>query len=93
MSGVAEVLAEARDIYAAAPTHVPHPQHPPKGTYCALTALLEVTDSRRHAHKDTQEAYHVMYGVLGGENLVDFNATHSTEEVVAAFDRAIQAAS
>jgi hypothetical protein len=84
----AEVLTAVRDLYASAPTHVPSGTPVPSGTHCPLTALWEVTDQLRD--EDLYWAARNALGRAAGPNPIDFNARHSTDEVVAALNQAIR---
>lgn len=83
-------LRAARERYGSAPSHAPAGQAVESGTYCAITAFT------RHGYSHpvhTLAAVGALYRAIGFESsLVEFNAEHTTEEVLAAFDRAIEAA-
>lgn len=85
---VRDELRKARERYGSAPSHASVYQIPRVGTYCILTAFT------RHDYNDhTLDAIERMRQAVGGDmSLVSFNATHTTEEVLALFDRAIQQA-
>jgi hypothetical protein len=89
-----EALREARALYAAAPSHVPHPQCPGDGRHCPMTAIHDAT--RRRLDPLGRDAVHpdvYLRRAMGHtDSIVDWNAKHSTEEVLAAFDRAIELA-
>lgn len=88
---VAEVLREARALYEEAPSHAGAMQKIADGSVCPILALCDVvggsvTGMNRHP---AYEALLAGMGIDGG--MVDWNAEHSTAEVLAAFDRAIAA--
>lgn len=93
-----EQLREAKRIYAAAPSHVPFKAHPEPGTHCPITACYRAEGYGKYA---TIKALHAAAGLevkqVGSygasyERLMTWNAEHTTEEVLALFDRAIQQA-
>jgi hypothetical protein len=82
----AEILREARALYAANPSHAPSEELPEAGCHCPITALVAVTNGMGVRHP----AYLVLLdAALMPDSLADWNAEHSTEEVLAAFDRAV----
>jgi hypothetical protein len=90
MATVLEVLERGRELYAAAPSHVPDPDIPRPGTHCVVTAIF--ADGRR-LHNPAEFAQAAMVKAVAGNSvcsLVHWNAEHTTEEVLAAFDRAIE---
>jgi hypothetical protein len=82
-----DILRHARDLYAYAPSHAPFRDAPEPGTHCIVTALITASnaDVLSPAYRAARDP---LYRVIG-ESLPDWNAEHSTEEVLAAFDRAI----
>ena len=84
----ADVLREARALYAAAPSHAVPGQSPKHDTECVMTAICAVTTAEG-AYWDAVEALRRAVGDV--DSLVAWNAEHSTAEVLAAFDRAIEA--
>lgn len=87
-----QVLIEARELYASAPSHAPFGSQPEEGTYCALSAIAEAKNGIGH-YWDARAMLVAAGNLAEGESLVKFNATHTTEEVLALYDRAIEAAS
>lgn len=82
-----ELVREARALYAQAPAHPPAGVNSFEG-HCMMTALgtagnIMVTDI-----DVTNPAYHAVRAQLGEQNMIEYNATHSTDEVLDAFDRA-----
>ena len=80
-------LREARALYAASPSHVGGDAMLPRpGTHCVITALnaVAVDNDYWDAYVAIRRAADVPDG-----GVVDWNATHTTAEVLAAFDRAI----
>jgi hypothetical protein len=79
---VVEGLRKARALYASAPSHVGRYGCPEDNTYCIITALEEAgwIPGMRLG----------LYAEIGAVSLIDYNAEHSTEEVLAVFDRAIE---
>lgn len=86
-----EVLKTARALYADSPSHAPEFTMPEEGTYCMITAL----DAAATRTEAASPAYRALVSALprGERLLVTFNANHTTEEVLAVFDKAIKAAS
>lgn len=84
---VKDILTQARDLYAGSPNHVPSGCMLPSGTYCMISAVCSVEGK---TWEEENEALDALYLVVDTESLVDFNVEHSTEEVLAAFDRAIE---
>lgn len=82
-----DVLRAARDLYAQAPSHAPKGEDLPAGRYCPLTAIGTASGSYSLA----RPAENAFYEAVGWVGVVRWSATHSTEEVLAAFDRAIEA--
>ena len=90
MSTVADVLREARELYAQAPSHAEAGGIPSKGTFCPIWALWEVAWSNNHM---LNRADALLCRIAGTNDLATWNAENSTETVLAAFDRAIEVAS
>lgn len=95
MSNTSNLLAAARDLYAANPSHaVPHTD-PAPGTYCVITALctaetrLDLIDT--DCYLAAAEAFVAVAGLDArrGDTLARYNADASTEEVLAVFDATI----
>ena len=81
-----EKLIAARELYASSPSHAGTWTAPSEGSYCIITACDKVGLSLYG------EAMNILRDSAGdGECLVNFNADHTTEEVLAAFDKAIAA--
>lgn len=80
---IALSLREARARYAAAPSHVPATSGPAVGTYCLVSSVSSSPDQWA-----VLQSLRVASG--GTMSLVEFNASHTTEEVLAVFDRAIE---
>lgn len=96
MNTTAKVLTTARDLYSAAPDHCEGFNYPKSGCYCPITAIQEA--GRVLGWVDTWEYLTFFKDVNGinyenGLSVVDFNYSNTTETVVAAFDKAIEAAS
>lgn len=89
MKSTVEVLREARELYAANPWHGDIDAVPPVGGgVCPVMSLTRVAQSWAAAHD-------ALWRALDPEDLAMgipvWNAQHSTEEVLALFDRAIAA--
>jgi hypothetical protein len=96
MESVHDLLTKARDLYAKSPSHVAFGRHPSPGSHCPVTALqtvsigLEVKACLRllamAAGLSSEDS-----GVTGDARkaVIVWNAETSTEDVLAAFDRAI----
>ena len=83
-----DILYRARALYAAAPSHAPVGQNPKPGTVCIIFALGQASLlTTRFSHPANQ----ALYAAVGAPGLADWNAEHSTAEVLDAFDRAIAA--
>jgi hypothetical protein len=84
-----DILCRAREIYAAAPSHAPSSEFPDPGTYCVIFAIDRAVGGRA----GLWTAVHAVERAMAGptESCVEWNAEHSTAEVLAAFDRAIAA--
>lgn len=93
---VQEVLKQARAKYEHAPSHAPVDGTPAVGTVCVLSAVWRVTDPlpNKALERDALEFLSDAVFAAGGDSVVDYNANHTTEEVLATvFDRAIEKAS
>lgn len=84
------VMRRAREIYAAAPSHADPGVTPDDGTYCAVTACSQAR--REHGGRYFVDSW----GLLDDHcysrhhmSVVRFNATHSTDEVLALFDEVL----
>jgi hypothetical protein len=86
-----DVLRLARDLYARAPSHIPLDQPVEPGRHCPLTAIVaaETVGGDRLAGYAAKAALRNVVGF--GMSIPRWNAAHSTEEVLAAFDLAIEA--
>lgn len=84
-----EVLLKARALYGANPSHAPVGEIPRRDTHCPITAMAEATLSSPADYVPAEEA---LVRTIGTIEIPRWNAEHSTEEVLAAFDRAIEAA-
>ena len=79
-----KILRAARALYEQAPAHTAPYEWPDEACYCPLAALSEggaspfdpAADRLRTAMDETS-------------SIAEWNATHTTSEVLAAFDRAI----
>lgn len=86
-----ETLVRARALYAEAPSHVPEGEYPESGTYCVIYALGAAAD----IGGDNSQGFYMavldrMVDAAGEpDSMARWNAKHTTEEVLAAFDRAI----
>src|SRR4051812_42443448 len=82
-----EILVRARALYAEAPSHARPAYHPEPGTRCVVFAL---GDAGGRMNVDYFPAHDALADAMGGcRSVVEWNAEHTTEEVLAAFDRAI----
>lgn len=95
-----DILVKARELYAAAPSHAPAGSLPPLGTHCLVLALDRaiprgpevVYDDARSMVSTYKTAVDAIHDIIGRSvDLVDYNAEHSTEDVLGVFDRAIEA--
>lgn len=87
---IVEMLRNARALYAANPSHAAGSCSVESGTHCPITAITEATFSS-HSSWHVIEAFRSAAG--DPHSIAAWNAQHTTEEVLAAFDRAIEAAS
>lgn len=100
------LLVAARWVYISSPDHSPEGVRCPNGKYCPVLALEEVTSSSygRETFREALNALGVAAGLAPEEwpcvtgepyrqPVIRWNAESSTEEVLAAFDRAIEATS
>ncbi len=91
-----EVLRAARARYEARPDHTPYPLTVTPGCDCLVSACVNAACDLGHVgHHPALAALAAAVGVSfrPGVNthLIKWNATHSTEQGLAAFDRAIAA--
>lgn len=82
-----EVLRKARALYEANPSHAPGCDPVEPGRVCLMWSL-DYAAGPRGADKDV---YSAIDRAAGTNQLVKFNAEHTTAEVLAVFDRAIEA--
>lgn len=90
---VARILQTARANYAAAPSHAELWQTIDEGCVCAVTAVTKAAGY----DENPNEALDYVRSAVEAKgykltNLVEFNASHTTGEVLAVFDTAIQLA-
>lgn len=83
---VVDLLRDARKRYAAAPSHAPRGERVPTGQVCLVMAFTEAVMSNHSADFAAELVFCTANRI---EDTVDWNAEHSTEEVLEAFDRAI----
>jgi hypothetical protein len=91
-----EILRRARALYEANPSHAGLNEMPGEGTVCVVWAVekaLEAPPGTPAAFGSIGGAYEALYRAVGTHNLVPWNAKSTTAEVLAAFDRAIEASS
>jgi hypothetical protein len=88
---VRRVLHDARARYEEAPSHASAGTVPRAGTVCAATAFVGSQDPE--ASVRAQLLFRGAAGVWDTTQVIEWNAASSTEEVLAAFDRAIEACS
>lgn len=83
-----DLLRQGRERYASAPCHAPQGTPVPDDSYCIVTAVEEYRMDRYN-----HPAVGVLKDILGVGRwgLIDWNAEHTTEEVLALFDKAIAA--
>lgn len=82
----AELLTAARDLYASAPSHAAPKDDVEEGTHCVVTAVYtSCTDMATY-----REAMSALRDSVQDATVIHYNASHTTEEVVAVFNRAIQ---
>lgn len=84
-----EVLKLARSLYASAPSHAGPRSAVPADKYCPITALSWACERYPEHNFNEIEAFLTR---ITGPGLVNYNAVHSTEEVLSVFDQAIAAA-
>lgn len=83
-----EVLRQARELYARAPSHAGVDETPKRGTYCVVHAIAAVA---RDGEQMFLSEMALRFAARPHGSLVAWNAENSTETVLAAFDRAIEA--
>jgi hypothetical protein len=93
MSPVAELLRQARALYAAAPSHAAPGYMPALGTYCVITAITIAALNDPARGQDATFAEDALVRAASGGDIIAWNANATTDEVLAAFDRAIEATS
>jgi hypothetical protein len=91
----AAILRAARALYESAPSHAPTGAYPPPGEYCLMGALSKGAQrpTGDGPVRELRAACVAMYSAIGTTESVAWNAEHTTAEVLAAFDRAIEAVS
>lgn len=89
-----EILQAARALYAAAPSHAPANTMPSRHTYCPITAIAEAEDAAAECslYRPAVERFERAIPESSRYTVASFNADHSTQEVLAVFDAAIEAA-
>lgn len=85
-----KILRAARALYERSPSHVGGVGLPEEGTICPLLALTDAAEDIDCLTRRTP-AVDRLRAAMGTTSIVDWNATHTTLEVLAAFDRAILA--
>lgn len=87
---VNDILTKAAAIYAANPSHAPVCDEPAAGTECASTAITRAADKMSGEYWPWQAATHarLLLSEIAGEWIVEYNAKHTTEEVLAIFEAA-----
>jgi hypothetical protein len=87
-----EILRRARALYEANPSHAGLGEMPSEGTVCVVWAVERAAETPAGV-RSIGGAYEALYRAVGTHNLVPWNAKSTTAEVLAAFDRAIEASS
>lgn len=90
---IRDILKAARDKYASSPSHAPRGSHPREGSVCAAMALDR--SSNGWYCMEAEELVARAAGLVTQDPrmaIIDWNAKASTEEVLAAFDRAAELA-
>lgn len=87
MNDIIERLKGARARYASAPSH--DRELPKKETYCPITSFWTINGPSYKSNLAYHTFADAMYNGKGEWSIIEFNATHSTEEVLAIYDRAI----
>ncbi len=82
-----ETLIKARALYASAPSHCRERGMPELGTYCPVTALYHAQGGLHIVGVST--GLSALRDAMGNGYVTAYNAEHTTEEVLAAFDKAI----
>lgn len=85
----ADLLRAARALYAANPSHAALGEVVAPGTRCAIGAICLAETRNPFPGVFAYAVSSLRDAVPFGASLVDFNAEHSTAEVLALFDRAI----
>lgn len=88
MSTTVEVLRKARELYAANPSHCASEEYPKAGTCCPMTAVYAISGAGTRTSAGVLNALRNGAGTLA---IPEWNARSSTQTVLAAFDRAIEA--
>jgi hypothetical protein len=91
-----EILRRARALYEANPSHAGLCELPDEGTVCVVWAVERAVEAPRGtpvAFRSLGDAYEALYRAVGTRGVVLWNARSTTAEVLAAFDRAIEASS
>lgn len=84
-----EVLIRARELYAANPDHSPVMATAQMEGECVVTAINVAYQELGDPADWNRDAVAVFRDVVRPYGVVDYNATHSTEEVLVKFDEAI----
>lgn len=90
MNPTVEVLRKARALYEANPSHAPADEMPEPGCECPITALCTADEALGGGYLGALIALRRAAGAEANF-LAEWNAEHSTDEVLAAFDTAIAA--
>lgn len=93
MTGTVDVLRRAREFYAASPSHAASGDPVEDGCVCLIWALNDAADEGDGDFCDAWISAHEALAAAAGfpASMVVWNAEHSTEDVLAAWDRAILA--
>jgi len=92
VNSTVDILCRARALYAAAPSHAPEGEDPEPGTDCIITALSEAADEVDNQVEAYWDAFRAVEDEAGCPPcMAAWNAEHTTEEVLDAFSRAIEA--
>lgn len=97
MNATYELLTRAREMYAKAPSHAPYGEGCENWKYCPMLAIelqnTELTARGIFPHRNDAMTALARAAGLADEDIrrriIVWNSETSTEEVVAAFDRAI----
>lgn len=90
---VRNVLREAATLYAEAPSHAPIGDYPECGMHCAITAVTSATYARNMSISQAMVVSDALIALnkAAGRWIVGYNADHTTEEVLAVFEKASSA--